>query len=236
MARLLSWPLGLGITNFELLRGPQAVGAGASQSLNGSEQSFASPFGAVQFRVTFVPMQGKLERAHRGWIVGLHGGANATRFSVVDGALRRPDETGISGPFEGQPWSNGQPWSSGQVWKPSYPPVPMAGAVALGGTVVALSADFWGHDLGVGEYIGFSPLYLGMHIVTEVLTAGRYRVWPPLRKAITIGDYCTLTPTLAVKLAGGTAATLGRHAQAAQDLTAEFVEVFDYDVKQFFAG
>lgn len=236
MARLLSWPAGLGITNLEVLRGPQAVGSGKSQSLNGTEQTFGSPFGAIQLRVTFQPMQGRLERHHRGWITALHAGANATRFTFIDGARRGPDEAAISGPFEGQAWSNGMAWSNGRNWGASYPPVPVDAPTALGGTVITLSPDFWGHDLDIGDYVGFFPLYFGMHTVTEVLAPGRYRVWPPLRKALTTTDLCTLTPTLAVKLTGGEAATLGRDASAASGLTAEFTEVFDYDVRTYFGG
>lgn len=236
MARLLSYPVGLGITDLKMLSGPQAVGSGMSQSLSGSEQTFGSPFGAVKFSLTFQPMQGRLERHHRGWITALNGGANATRYTFIDGARRSPDEAAISGPFEGQAWSNGLPWSNGKNWGASYPSVAVAGLVALGGTVVPLSPEFWGHDLDIGDYVGFFPLYFGMHIVTEVLAPGRYRVWPPLRKALTTSDFCTLTPTLAVKLTGGDVATLGRDASAASGLTAEFTEVFDYDVKSYFGG
>jgi hypothetical protein len=234
MARLLDYPEGLGFTDLQFLSGPRAINASATESIAGFIQTTASPFGAWSFQVTFPPLQGVIARRHRGWIVGLQGGANATRFPFPDGDRMTPAEAGITGSVESQPWGNGESWSNGKGWRATYPLVALAAPAAMGDSVIELANTFWGWQLDVGSQIGLSPLYFGMHTVTEAIGDGRYRVWPPLRKAFDTDSYATLAPTLAVRLTGLDAANIQRDAQAAQNMTATFVEVFDYDVRDYF--
>lgn len=240
MARLVSWPDGLRSNFREPLSGPRTVGAGSTGSIGNFTQTFASPFGAWRWRFQFPPIRGQLFRRYRGWITALNGGANATRvpFCDWDGLTRQ--QMGLDIPAvewqAGEPWSNGQPWANGQNWQNSPPQVAVAGASAQGGTIVTLGAQFWGHGLAAGDFLGFLPLHFGLYMVTEVLDPGRYRVWPPLRKAVTIGDLATLRPTLAMKLESEDAANAPRGVAFAEDLSVTLVEVLDYDVKQFFAG
>lgn len=234
MARLLSWPIDLRIVRVERLKGPRSINSGSTEALDGGEQSFSSPFGALSLQITFQPLQGQIARRHRGWITALHGGANATRFTYVDADRMSPEEAGIVGDHGPQRWSNGQPWSNGQWWSPSYPTVNVAAATLLGGTTVTLDSAFWGHTLDMGDLIGFAPFHFGMYEVTEVLAPGQYRIWPPLRKAVSATDFCTLSPTLALRLVGIDGASVSREQPAAQGLTATFIETFDYDVRQYF--
>lgn len=240
MARLISWPEGLSDNAREPLSGPRSVGAGATGSIGNFNQTFSSPFGLWRWNFSFPPIHGDLFRRYRGWITALHGGANATRvpFFDPDGLTRL--QMGLSIADDewqaGEPWSNGQSWANGLNWQNSPPQVAVAGASAQGGTIVTLGGEFWGQGLQVGDFLGFLPLHFGLYMVTEVLDPGRYRVWPPLRKAVTIGDLATLRPTLAMKLDGEDAANAPRGVAFAENLSVTLVEILDYDVKQFFAG
>lgn len=235
MARLLDMPAGLGMTDLQFLSGPRVINATTTETLSAFVQTTASPFDALSFQVSFQPMQGALARRHRGWIRALHGGANATRFRLPDPDRMKPAEAGIAGEFGGRPWTNGKPWSNGQSWRASYPVVAVASSAVVGGSVVSLADSFWGHSLDIGDRFGFLPFHLGFYEVTEVIQPGKYRIWPPLRAAIDTDGYATLDPVLAVRLVGLDAASLQRDAQAAQNMTASFVEVFDYDVRTYFA-
>lgn len=238
--RLISPPVGLGLTSIEPLSGPRAVSAGATQSIGNFVQTFGSPFGLWRFRFSFPAMHKSLFRRYRGWITALHGGANATRWSFFDPDMISFQEAGVEASnFEiatGKPWSNGQPWSNGENWKTSRPNVAIASAAARDATVVSLAFQWWGHRLGVGDYLGFFPFHFGMYEITEVVAPGQYRIWPPLRKAIGTSDFATLSPVLALRLESEDAATAGRGLVVADDLTATFVETFDYDVRQWFTN
>lgn len=240
MARLLSWPVGLSDSARVPLSGPRAVGAGSTGSIGNFTQTFASPFGLWRWNFSFPPMRGDMFRRYRGWVTALNGGANATRvpFFDPDGLTRQ--QMGVNIPDaewqSGEPWSNGQPWTNGQNWQNSPPQVAVAGASAQSGTIIALAGEYWGETLQVGDFLGFLPLHFGLYMVTEVLDPGRYRVWPPLRKAVTFGDYATLRPTLAMKLESEDAANAPRGVAFAENLSVTLVEILDYDVKQFFAG
>src|SRR5690606_27156301 len=110
-----------------------------------------------------------------------------------DPDIMSPAEAGITGPFQkssspevianvgdqgGVAWSNGEPWSNGFNWQPAYPTVAVAAASAYDSGIVTLADEFWGHGLGIGDYIGFFPFSLGLYTVDEVIAPGQYRVWP----------------------------------------------------------
>jgi hypothetical protein len=239
MARLLDWPSGLGISSFQWLSGPRAINATSTETIKGITQTVASPFGAWSFQVTFPPLMRARSRRHRGWIGALQGGANATRFTFIDGDRIRPFETGVNIPRDQraskQDWSNAKRWSNGTQWKGDYALVSVAAAAAIGDSQVILAPDFWGHKLDLGDFIGFTPFHFGLYQISEVLDAGVYRIWPTLRAALTTSSFSTLKPVMAVRLMGEGAAQVQRDAQAAQNQTASFIEVFDYDVRDYFA-
>jgi len=238
--RLISPPIGLGLIGIEPLSGPRTVGAGANQSIGGFVQTFGAPFGLWRFRFTFHAMRGAEFRRYRGWITALHGGANATRWSFCDPDKITHQEAGVNATDrevrDGQPWSNGMPWSNGENWGTSRPQVPLAARAALGDTIIQLGDVFWGHSLLGGEYIGFFPLHLGLYIITEVIEPGTYRIWPSLRKAVTVDDFCTLDPTLAMRLETEESATADRSLQVAEGASVTMVEVLDYDVRDYFTA
>jgi len=239
MARLLSPPAGLlKTTAIEPLSGPRAVGAAGTQALDGFVQTTAGAFGLWRFRFSFPPMKGIKFRRFRGWLTALHGGANATRWAFFDPDMMTYQEAGVDATdFEiatGTQWSNGEPWSNGENWRLSPPVVSVAAAAAIGATEITLADEWWGHELGLGDRVGFFPFVFGMHEVTEVIADGVYRVWPPLRAAITTAAKATLKPTLALRLEGEEAATGSRDVTAAVGLTATLVEVLDYDVRDWF--
>ncbi|WP_173931395.1 hypothetical protein [Chelativorans sp. Marseille-P2723] len=236
--RLISPPNGLPITAIEPLSGPRTIHAGASQSIGNFVQTFGSPFGLWRFRFSFAPMRGKMFRRYRGWVTALHGGANATRWHFFDPDAITFQEAGVDASnFEiatGEPWSNDQPWSNMENWQSSRPRVP-ADAAEMGATLIQLADVFWGHRLEGGDYIGFASDHFGLYIVTEVIEQGWYRIWPPLRKAVELGDEATLNPTLAMRLEGEDAAVANRGLEVADNLSVTLVEVLDSDVRQYFS-
>ncbi len=243
MARLLSVPNGLGVVSMEPLSGPRAVGAGGSQSISGFMQTTAAAFGLWRWQFGFHSMHESEFRRYRGWITALHGGANATRWDFFDPDLMRPSETGFDIPafirwdnIGGRKWANDQPWENSEPWKPSPPLVSVADETEQGGTIVRLASQFWGHVLDIGDYIGFAPFHLGLYTVTEVLSPGEYRIWPPLRKAIAPDDFATLRPVLAMRLESEDSASAGRGLVTADSATVTLVECLDYDVREYWVS
>lgn len=238
MARLISPPVSLAASSMEPLSGPRAVGAGGSQSIGGFVQTSAAAFGLWRWRFSFPPMRGAMFRRYRGWITGLHGGANATRWTFFDPDCMTYREAGVDASnFEiatGVPWSNGQPWSNNENWAMSRPVVGVAAAAQQHDTTVSLANQWWGNSLAVGDYLGFFPFHFGLYIVTEVTTPGTYRIWPPLRKTIATTDFATLSPVLAMRLEGEDAASAGRGLVVAENLSITLVETLDYDVRDWF--
>ncbi len=231
-------PAGLYPSAMEPLSGPRAIGSSSSTAIGGFTQTVASPFGAWRWRLTFPPRADAEFRRYRGWVTGLHAGANATRVPFGDPDMMTLREAGLNAtPAQerfGVPWGNGMPWSNGMNWSITAPNVALAAPAAFDTTIVRLSDVAWGHRLDIGDYIGFFPFYFGMHMVTEVREAGLYRVWPPLRKAFTTDDFATLYPVMAMRLEIEEAASASRGVDVADAASVTLVEVFDYDVRDYF--
>jgi hypothetical protein len=166
-----------------------------------------------------------------GGATGLHGGANASRWHFVD-----PDRVTVKelGYFGKPRLSNGLPFSNKKGFAASVPSLTIASDAALGATIITVTADHFGHDIPFGSYIGFFPFHFGMYVVTEVIEPGRYRIWPQLRKAISVGDRVTLYPTLAMRPLSKDAVSIPRDGFVTEGATAQMVEVFDYDVREYF--
>lgn len=233
MARLVNWPAGLRAKAREPLSGPRTVGSGATQSIGGFTQTFGSPFGLWKYRFQFPPMRGQLARRYRGWIASMHGGANATRVTFCDWDGLSKEQRGVSGDLR-QGWSNGLPWSNGEPWKGYVALVTVSAPAERGDTIVTLAGAAWGHSLEYGDLVGFLPFHFGKYIVTEAIEPGTYRIWPPLRKAITTADFATLRPTLAMRLESEEGASANRGAAFIDNADVTLVEVFDYDVRSYF--
>lgn len=239
MARLLGWPVGLRANFREPLTGPRTIGAGSSVSIGNFAQTYASPFGLWRWRFQFPPLKGQKFRRYRGWVTALHGGANATRVPFCDWDGLSFRQRGILETSDtwraGQPWSDLNPWANGEPWASSNPTVGLVASAAKGDTIIQIGADFWGHNLDYGDFVGFGPFHLGLYMVTERIDDGQYRIWPPLRKALLATDFATLNPTLAMRLESEDAANAPREAASAEGLSVTLVEVMDADVRQYFA-
>lgn len=243
MSRLINPPIGLPVVSLEPLSGPRAVGAGGSQSVSGFVQTTAAAFGLWRWQISFAPMRQSLFRRYRGWVTSLHGGANATRWGFWDPDMMSPGECGVNLPAGvdwttsgfAQDWSNGLPWANGEGWGTSPPVVAVASASPADTSEIALDPAHWGHRLDVGDYVGFLPFHLGLYMVTEINEPGTYRIWPPLRRALTMDDFATLRPSLAMRLESEDAATAGRGLVVAEGLSVTLVEVLDYDARDYFA-
>lgn len=239
MGRLISMPNGLWPRSMVPLSGPRAVGGAANTSIGNFMQTVASPFGGWRWQFVFPVSKDAKFRRYRGWVMALHGGANATRVPFGDPDMMSLLEAGMTlTPAQerfGLPWSNGETWSNGQNWKVTAPNVPVAAAAAREATIIRLADAFWGQRLQMGDYLGFFPLHFGLYTVTEERGDGEYRIWPPLRKALTVGDFATLYPTMAMRLESEDAASAARGVAYAEEASVTLVEVFDYDVRDYFA-
>lgn len=236
MGRLVSWPEGLSANFREPLTGPRAVGAASTQATSGFVQTSGAAFGLWRWRFQFPPIRGQLYRRYRGWITSLHGGANATRVPFCDWDGLTAADAGVNAAQWGieAPWSNGMPWSNGKNWSATPPMVAVSAITPRDGTVVSLGSAFWGHQLDIGDLLGFFPFHFGLYMVTEVIDPGTYRIWPPLRKAITADEFATLRPTLAMRLEGEEGANAPRGVAFAEGLSVTLIETLDYDVRDYF--
>ena len=238
MARLVPYPIGLRPNRMRKLAGPKTRNSGQSVSLEGWEQTVASPFGMRRIELSFPSIRGQLARRARGWITALHGGANATMIRMCDwdglSLAQRGMDASPAQYAQGSPWSNGMPWSNGVNWHNGSPAVPVTADAAEGGTIVALSSLHWGSNLGIGDWIGFFPFHLAAYEITEVLPGNRYRLDLPLRAALRTSSFACLDPVLAMRLESENGASAERDASYLAGLTVTLVEVFDYDVRQYF--
>ncbi len=261
MARLLNWPRGLHWTSREPVTGPRSVNAGSSEGVTGFVQSVASPFGLWRWKFAFPDLKGARFRRYRGLVTALNAGANAVRVDFCDPDGLTYADAGVIATRQklnsGASWSNGQGWSNGLNWKTPRPTVPVISANVRGDTVISLAGTpgsigtfaigvsaigvgpgpwgKWGYHLDMGDMIGFGPFYFGLHLVTEVIRPGTYRIWPPLRSGLSAGNFATLEPVMAMRLEGESGATAARGATHAENLTMTLVEVEDPDVRDFFA-
>jgi hypothetical protein len=238
MARLLSWPNGLRWNRWKWLSGPDSVGASSNTTIGDFTQTIAAPTGARHVQLSFPPMRGQLTRRARGLVTSLHKGANAVRVSLCDWDGMSLANAGVQASKtqkqNGMTWSNGMPWSNGKNWKITKPNVAVAASAARGATIVSLANTTWGHSLGMGDWIGFFPMHFGHYEVTEVLDSGQYRIWPPLRKAITTDDFATQYPVMAMRLLANNLPDADRGPAFLEGLTISLFEVFDYDARDYF--
>lgn len=249
MARLLDWINGLSIIARSPLTGPRTVGSASTESLAGYVQTVSSPFGLWRWQFTLRPMRKALFRRYRGLVTALHGGANAVRVTFCDPDGLTWEESGVTATSEeiraGVPWSNGASFSNGENWSVGRPWETVAVDAAKGDTTIAIYGEHWGNDLVGGEQIGFVPFHFGMYVITEVIARGdagvspatpsQYRIWPPLRKAVAVDEYVTLTPVMAMRLESEAAATASRGSRLAEGSSLTLVEVQDEDVREYFA-
>lgn len=233
MPRLLSWNAPVQMSRVTWLDGPAVISATGGSTVGGFHQVVTGVGDLVSFRLALGPKEGMLARRERGVLTALHNGANAARLTFHDGDGLSPKEAGIVGDFVGQPWSNGMPWSNGKLWRPGYPVVKLAADAQRDDSVVKISDSFWGHHLGMGDFLSFMPFYFGMHIVIQVIKPGQYRLWPRLRKAFTTADCATLSPVMAVRVRPGSV-TLSRAANQTEGQSVDLIEVPDYDVRDYY--
>lgn len=239
MARLLSWPIGLGKIAYQRLTGPRATGAASSESLAGFVQTVSSVFGSWRYQISLQAMKGRKLRLYRGLETALHGGTNAVRVPFNDPDIMSFAEAGITAVAEGETnpeasWSNGKPWSNDENWQVSRPCVSISVAAAEADTTITLADEYWGHGLLGGEWIGFFPFHFGKYEITQVIDDGNYRIWPPLRKSLTTESYATLNPVMAMRLESEAGGTVQRGLVASEGNTLTLTEVQDSDVRDYF--
>ncbi len=237
MARLIDWPADHKISSMEPLTGPRGVKATVSTAISGFTQTSSSPNGLWRWQFSFPPMRDRAFRVHRGMIAALHGGVNAVRIPFYDPdamSSRSLGQMGVRSYPVTLPWSNGRPWSNTAGWKEGNETVPLAAATPIRGDTIVLSEGAWGYKLEVGDRLGFMPFHFGLYIVTQVYAPGAYRIWPPLRRAVTAANFATMRPVMAMKLEGEGGANAARGTLVADSLTATFVEVEDSDVRTFY--
>jgi hypothetical protein len=243
MARLLTFPNNPGVVSITPISGPAARSSGSTTAQDGSEQTFDGYGDVVALELKFNAKMDVSARRERGLFAAFQGGANAARLRFYDPDIMRPYEAGMAVPHNLRfrdlaqvNWSNGQPWSNGQGWMPSAPIVPVAAASSYDSGIVTLDDVFWGHGLGLGDYIGFFPFHFGIYAVTEVISEGQYRVWPRLRAALTTSSYATLFPTIVMRPISRDSIRQSRGLSTTDGSSISLVEVIDPYVRKYFIG
>jgi hypothetical protein len=216
------------------LNGPEAVSGSQNTTIGNFTQSVASAFGGWVWEFVFPPMEGEEYRHFRGWLVAQQKGANITRWQMTDRDLMPKARAGVSDDAANMPWSNGMKWSNGMRWGFTYPNVPAAAPAALDASIITLADTFWGHNLKWGDRIGFFPFHFGLYQVTQELGDGRYRIWPPLRKAVTTIDFATLYPVMAMGLMMQDFEYPTEEQSHTTGATVRMREIFDYDARDYF--
>jgi hypothetical protein len=234
MARLIPFP-DIPLVSQQPLAGPETIGSGQNTTIGKVTQSIAAPFGAWAWKFAFRPMRGQEYVGFRGWLFALQKGANATRWRMAERDMMTNAAAGVRPDADGMAWSNGRSWSSGLPWGFTLPNVRVAASTARDGSIIRLADHYWGARLGWGRRIGFFPGHFGMYQVTEVIAPGQYRIWPPLRKAIKPGDYATLYPVLAMRLMVQDYEYPSEEQSHTTGASVSLMEVFDYDVRDYFA-
>lgn len=228
MARLLDWQAR--VAKLTPVSGPASAGSGSNTLANGSEQTFAGFNSAWVFDMAFPPSQGQQARREYGWMIALHNGANAARYQYVDGERMTPVEAGL-------PASATWDCTWDCTWETGYETVTLSAAVAKDATQVTLADELWGHSLNYGDVIGFGTAYFGAHVVTEVISAGTYRVWPPIRKALTTSEHrANLEPTLALRFKPNSVNYGDFMPAYATGRGGQFIEVFDEYIQTDFVS
>lgn len=232
-ARLLSWPNGLKITDFTRISGPVSSGSSNNITLSGASQHISAVKSPLVFSVTLPPQQGMASRRINGLITSMRMGVNALRFPWnVTNEMPHPNDLSLSA-FQQLNWSNGLPWSNGKGWQGSYPTETVTTDAAIDTSIIELGSSSWGDKLGIGDYVGFRSHFCVYEITeTFYLEPNKYRVWPPLRKAITTDDVATLEPTMVVRSIGDSQRTKTPAVWEPQTLT--FVEVNEPDVRTYY--
>lgn len=242
MPRLVQMPIGLKVTSRAPLTGPRTASGNVTESLTGFAQTVASPFGLWRWQFTLTAMHKDMARRYRGFVTALHGGANAFRVTMGDPDMMSWRDSGVNinenDPRirRGVPFSNGAFWSNGTGWQISRPTVQIAAAAARYDSIVSLANEYWRGNLNVGDQIGFAPFYFGLHVVTEVFGDGTFRIWPPLRGALTTANWATLYPVMVMRLESESSATIARGVSTMEAPTIVMTEVEDADVRLFYDG
>ncbi len=232
MARVVSWPIGIRVSMSGPKSGPRSIGSGSSESLTGFVQSVASPFGLWAWSFSIPPLRGAGFRAWRAFVMALQAGANGARVTMCDPDRWSSADLGIT-PETDVPWADGQLWDNGLGWSSGLPLESVTAAADAGATIVTLGAATWGGLGGNPPLFGFTG-HFGFYVVTEVLADGRWRIWPPLRAAITPDDAATLRPVTVMRLASADLPALDRGVSHAENLTISLVEVEHADVVDYF--
>ena len=228
MARLVAWQGR--VAELTLASGPASAGSGSNTLADGSEQSFAGDNFALRFDLSFPPSQAANARREYGWMLGLHNGANATRYEYRDRTEKTPQDVGEPSAA----WTGGAAWAGG-AWADGHGTVAVAANAATGESIVRLANAKWGHGLDPGDVIGFSPSCYGAYWITEVLSGGVYRVAPRLRHALDAATHrATFYPRLALRFVPGSVSYGTFNPGFAAGRGGQFVEVFDEYVTTYF--
>lgn len=232
MPRIVDYPLTLKATSLVMHRGPMDRASGQTTAVDGTEQGYSAVGDLLGIEITLPPARGGEARRQRGLITAMQQGGNAVKINLYDpDRLTKSDLGLVDTP---QTWSNGLPWSSGAGWDSGLPAVAIQTASAKDTSIVYLSSSQWGHSLGLGDWVGFFPFHFGAYMVTEVIAAGTYRVWPRLRKALATTSYATLYPVVVMRLSGLDGGHWERGLWTNENVSMRLVEVPDALVRSDF--
>lgn len=181
--RVISYPTALKPAAYTFLSGPLAK---STQSVEHLEQVVEDPRAPWVIEFRFASLRGDLARAYRGFRFAMNAGANAALVPFCDFDRLSHAQLGLT---EGA----------------TIPNASIAAAASEGDVEIVINTTNWNDALDVGSVFG--TLY-AMYVVTEITYDGSEatcRVWPTVRRDLTIGAVATMRPFLPMRLSGGDA-------------------------------
>ena len=224
--RMVDWPRSIGYASMSLPTGPNVYRSGVNETTAGGQKAYAGVGSRLRWSVTFGRCQRRNARELEGALDNAGNGAEIIRMPWLHGDRLTLDEAGATPVV----WDDVE-WSEGGTWGPSYPLVTPAVFHPKGATIVQLTSEAWGHDLGIGSWIGFTGVFAA-HRIREVLAPGVYRVGPRLRAPVAASEQrCTLEPVVACTVVPGSV-ELERDPTTLSG-SASFVEVLHSEVETY---
>lgn len=233
--RMVDFPVGLPIRTQRPLGGPGVLGQ--TQSETEKTQVVTSPFGdLIRWEVTCPPMKGRQARAFKTLAAAANSGANCFRMELCDFDEPGFDELGLdisTAPYVKVPLSNGEALSNGELLTLGKPLADIVAASAKNSGTVTIDASAWG---------GVLPTWFGIvgHFAAYFITGAVFngdiatcRVWPPVRRAITTGDFATMRPVVAMQVIGEGGAPWSRQIEVQDGMQISMQEVLDEIVRTY---
>jgi|GEM_PF-3597207 len=236
--RMVDFPVDLPFSVLTPDGGPDIIGI--TQSATKKQQTSIDPWaGLWSFTLEIAALQEAAARAFTRLSISAHSGANCFRLPFFDPHEPTWSELGLNvGEAkidQYQNWTNDTMWAHGLPWGTGKPLAQITAASAKDSGQISIDLSAWS---------GVLPTFFGIvgHFAVYGVQGARFagdiatvKVWPPVRKAITVSDYATLRPVMCAKVDGKNGASwssVGR-SKTLEGARLSVIEVPDETVREY---